>query len=39
MDVYDTYIRTINDYPIKGIKFRDITPLLYNGDAFHQAII
>ena len=28
-DVYDTYIRTINDYPIKGIKFRDITPLLY----------
>ncbi|MCI6789342.1 MAG: adenine phosphoribosyltransferase [Mollicutes bacterium] len=38
-DVYDTYIRTINDYPIKGIKFRDITPLLYNGDAFHQAIM
>lgn len=39
MDVYETYIRTIVDYPIKGIKFRDITPLLANGDAFHQVIM
>ena len=39
MDTYEKFIRTINDYPIKGIKFRDITPLLGNGDAFHQAIM
>ena len=39
MDVYDKYIRTVNDFPIKGIKFRDITPLLANGDSFHQAIM
>lgn len=39
MDIYDTYMRTIFDYPIKGIKFRDITPLLANGDAFHQVIM
>lgn len=39
MDIYEKYIRTIIDYPIKGIKFRDITPLLANGDAFHQVIM
>lgn len=39
MDFYDKYIRTVVDYPIKGIKFRDITPLLANGDAFHQVIM
>ena len=39
MDLYDQYIRTINDFPIEGIKFRDITPLLANGDAFHQVIM
>ena len=39
MDFYDKYIRTVIDYPIKGIKFRDITPLLANGDAFHQVIM
>lgn len=39
MDIYEKYIRTIIDYPIPGIKFRDITPLLANGDAFHQVIM
>lgn len=39
MDIYEKYIRTIVDYPIPGIKFRDITPLLANGDAFHQVIM
>lgn len=39
MDTYDKFIRTVNDFPIKGIKFRDITPLLSNGDSFHQAIM
>ncbi len=39
MDIYEEYIRTINDFPIPGIKFRDITPLLACGDAFHQVIM
>lgn len=39
MDIYDKYIRTIVDFPIEGIKFRDITPLLANGEAFHQVIM
>lgn len=39
MDIYDLFIRSVYDYPIKGINFRDITPLLSNGDAFHQAIM
>ena len=39
MDIYEKYIRTINDFPIEGIKFRDITPLLATGDAFHQVIM
>ena len=38
MDLYDSFIRTIVDFPIKGIKFRDITPLLADGEAFHQVI-
>ncbi|MFA6755075.1 MAG: adenine phosphoribosyltransferase [Bacilli bacterium] len=38
MDIYDSFIRSIYDFPIKGINFRDITPLLANGDAFHQVI-
>ena len=31
-------IRDIPDFPSAGILFRDITPLLANSDAFHQAI-
>jgi adenine phosphoribosyltransferase len=32
------YIREINDFPRKGVVFRDITPLLQNGKAFNAAI-
>lgn len=32
------YIRDINDFPQKGIIFRDITPLLRNPEAFKNAI-
>ena len=39
MDVYDTFIRSVVDFPIKGINFRDITPLIADGDAFHQVIM
>ncbi len=30
----DDYIASIPDYPIEGVLFRDITPLLANGPAF-----
>ncbi len=39
MDIYDTLIRSIQDFPIKGINFRDVTTLLSNGEAFHQVIM
>ena len=32
------HIRDIPNFPTKGILFRDITPLLRNGEAFQQAI-
>ena len=32
------YVRTILDYPVKGIQFRDITTLLQNGGHFKQVI-
>lgn len=32
------YIRSIEDYPIEGVTFRDITPALNDGEAFKQVI-
>ena len=32
------YIRSIQDYPKKGILFRDITTLIKNEEAFREAI-
>ena len=32
------HIRTIKDYPKKGILFRDITTLIKNNDAFTHTI-
>ena len=32
------YIRSIQDYPKKGILFRDITTLIKNSDAFEECI-
>ncbi len=32
------YVRTILDYPVKGIKFRDITTLLQNSSLFSRVI-
>lgn len=34
---YKQYIADIKDFPIDGILFRDITPLMGNGEAFHSA--
>ena len=32
------YIRSIPDYPKKGILFRDITTLIKDSDAFEECI-
>ena len=32
------YVRTVPDYPIPGIQFRDITPLLQDGVLFAQVV-
>lgn len=34
---FKDYIANIQDFPIDGILFRDITPLMSDGEAFHQA--
>jgi len=34
---YKKYVADIQNFPIDGILFRDITPLMGNGDAFHHA--
>lgn|SRR5690606_8364508 len=35
---YKRYITVIEDYPIKGVKFKDITTLMQNGKVYQQAI-
>ena len=32
------YVRTVLDYPVKGIEFRDITTLLQNADHFKKVV-
>lgn len=32
------YIRTVNDFPKPGIAFKDISPLLANGNVLHETI-
>lgn len=32
------YIATVPGFPKEGILFRDITPLMLDGEAFHQAV-
>jgi adenine phosphoribosyltransferase len=34
---FKKYIADIQDFPIEGILFRDITPLMGDGEAFHAA--
>jgi len=35
---YQDYIKNVPDFPIEGIQFKDITPLIGDGVAFHSAI-
>ncbi len=35
---YAKYITNVPDFPIKGIQFKDITPLIGNGEVFQAAI-
>jgi len=35
---YKNYIRTIEDWPQAGVSFKDITPLLANGEVFKAVI-
>lgn len=34
----EDYIASIKDFPTEGIMFRDVTPLVDDGEAFHEAI-
>lgn len=33
----ENYIASIPDYPVEGVLFRDVTPLMGDGAAFHEA--
>src|SRR5690554_7797226 len=35
---YKPYITVIENYPTKGVKFKDITTLMQNGDVYKRAI-
>ncbi len=35
---YEKYIGVVEDFPKKGISFKDISPLLSNGQVMHQAV-
>lgn len=35
---YQDHITNVPDFPIDGIQFKDITPLIGNAEAFHSAI-
>lgn len=37
-DEIGLYIREVHDFPKRGISFKDITPLIENGPAFHEAV-
>ena len=34
----EEYVATIKDFPTKGILFRDVTPMVNDGGAYHEAV-
>lgn len=38
IDHLSGYIREVSDYPEPGVSYKDITPLIENGDAMHGAV-
>lgn len=34
---FKDYVASIPDFPVEGVLFRDITPLMNDGNAFHEA--
>lgn len=34
----ERYIREVPDYPVPGVSYKDITPLIEDGDAMHKAV-
>ena len=39
MDGYKRFIKEIPDFPIKGVNFKDISPLLADEEAFRSALV
>jgi adenine phosphoribosyltransferase len=35
---YKEFIEIVEDWPQEGVSFKDITPLMADGDAFHRAV-
>lgn len=36
--VLEQHVREVSDFPKAGISFKDITPLIENGDTFHASV-
>ena len=37
-DDIERHIREVPDFPVRGVSFKDITPLIEDGPAFHAAV-
>ena len=38
LEELERHIREVPDFPQKGVSFKDVTPLIENGPAFHSAV-